>query len=112
MTGSCTCGEGASAATTAGCSISRNASPFRPLGAARARSGSPVESRPGSLSSARVRPPMIRLSGRNLARKRCRPERLIGSVLIELLAHWGYENDPIVVAEVLRPSRGGAPGRS
>jgi hypothetical protein len=44
---------------------------------------------------------MARMWGRNLARKRCRPERLVRSVLIELLAHWGYENDPVVVAEVL-----------
>jgi hypothetical protein len=44
---------------------------------------------------------MIRMWGRDLARKRCRPERLVGSVLIELLAHWGYENDPVVVSEVL-----------
>ena len=49
----------------------------------------------------RPEPSMIRMWGRNLARKRCRPERLVGSVLIELLAHWGYENDPVVVAEVL-----------
>ena len=48
---------------------------------------------------------MAWLWGRNLARKRCRPERLVGSVLIELLAHWGYENDPVVVAEVLAALR-------
>jgi hypothetical protein len=39
--------------------------------------------------------------GRNVARTRCRPERLVESVLAELLEHWGYENDPVVVAEVL-----------
>ena len=35
----------------------------------------------------------------------------MGSVLIELLAHWGYENDPVVVAEVLAALERGAPGR-
>jgi hypothetical protein len=49
----------------------------------------------------RPEPSMARIWGRNLARKRCRPERLVGSVLSELLAHWGYEDDPVVVAEVL-----------
>jgi hypothetical protein len=53
----------------------------------------------------RPEPSMAWLWGRNLARKRCRPERLVGSVLIELLAHWGYENDPVVVAEVLAALR-------
>jgi hypothetical protein len=49
----------------------------------------------------RPEPSMAWIWGRNLARTRCRTERLVGSVLIELLAHWGYENDPVVVAEVL-----------
>lgn len=53
----------------------------------------------------RPEPSMARLWGRNLTRKRCRPECLVGSVLIELLAHWGYENDPVVVAEMLAALR-------
>jgi hypothetical protein len=49
----------------------------------------------------RPEPSMAWVWGGNLARKSCRPERLVGSVLSELLAHWGYEDDPVVVAEVL-----------
>ena len=56
---------------------------------------------PIALAGPRPAPSTTWVYGRNLARKSCRPERLVGSVLIELLAHWGYENDPIVVAEVL-----------
>jgi hypothetical protein len=52
-------------------------------------------------ASPRPEPSMAWVWGRNLARNNCRPERLVESVLIELLAHWGYENDPVVVAEVL-----------
>jgi hypothetical protein len=49
----------------------------------------------------RPEPSTAWICGRNLARQRCRPERLVESVLAELLAHWGYENEPVVVAEVL-----------
>ena len=53
------------------------------------------------VASLRPEPSRAWICGRDLARQRCRPERLVESVLAELLAHWGYENDPVVVAEVL-----------
>ena len=49
----------------------------------------------------RPEPSMAWVWGGNLARRNCRPNRLVESVLIELLAHWGYQNDPVVVAEIL-----------
>ena len=52
-------------------------------------------------SGPRLEPSTISVWGRNLSRRSCRAEVLVGSILTELLAHWGYENDPIVVAEVL-----------
>jgi hypothetical protein len=56
---------------------------------------------PIALASPRPAPSTTWVWGRNLAQKSCRPKRLVESVLIELLALWGYENDPVVVAEVL-----------
>ncbi len=52
-------------------------------------------------ASPRPAPSTTWVWGRDLARKSCRPERLVESVLIELLGLWGYENDLVVVAEVL-----------
>ena len=52
-------------------------------------------------ASLRPEPSTASVCGRNLARKSYRPERLVESILIELLTHWGYENDPVVVVEVL-----------
>ena len=39
--------------------------------------------------------------GRGFSRSNCRPERLVKAVLGDLLPHWGYENDPVVVSEVV-----------
>jgi hypothetical protein len=51
--------------------------------------------------SPRPEPSTTWVCGRDLARKSCRPERLVASILIDLLGLWGYENDPVVVAEVV-----------
>jgi hypothetical protein len=39
--------------------------------------------------------------GRNLTRRNCRPQRLVESVLADLFAVWGYENDKAVVSEIM-----------
>jgi hypothetical protein len=54
-----------------------------------------------ALVGPRPEPSTARVIGRSLTRRNCRPELLVGSVLVELLAHWGYECDPVVVAEVM-----------
>jgi hypothetical protein len=51
-------------------------------------------------ASPRPAPSTTWVNGRNLARWNCRPERLVASVLVELLELWCYEQDPIVIAEV------------
>jgi hypothetical protein len=65
-----------------------------------------------ALSGPRPEPSEPRFWGLGFSRRNCRPERLVGAVLADLLPHWGYENDPVVVAEVitaLRLMRSGLP---
>ena len=41
--------------------------------------------------------------GLRFSRRNCRPEHLVEAVLAHLLPHWGYENEHVVVAEVITP---------
>jgi hypothetical protein len=66
------------------------------------------------LSDPRPEPSEAAFSGLRFSRRNCRPERVVEAVLADLLPHWGYENDPVVVAEVittLRLMRSGPPVR-
>jgi hypothetical protein len=62
---------------------------------------------PGSvpLSGARPEPSEPRFWGLRFSCQNCRPERLVEAVLADLLPHWGYENDSVVVAEEITPLR-------
>jgi hypothetical protein len=57
------------------------------------------------LGGVRPEPSMAFSRGWDLSRLNCRPEHLVESVLGDLLAHWGYENDPVVVAEIVAALR-------
>ncbi len=45
-------------------------------------------------------PSQIHFRGWNLSRLQCKPDKVLGTVLSELLALWGFESDPVVMAEV------------
>ena len=65
-----------------------------------------------ALSGPRPEPSEPRIWGLRFTRRNCRPECLVEAVLADLLPHWGYENDPVVVDEVittLRLMRSGLP---
>lgn len=67
-----------------------------------------------ALSGPRPEPSEPHFWGLRFTRRNCCPERLVEAVLADLLPHWGYENDPVVVAEVittLRLMRSGLPVR-
>ena len=67
-----------------------------------------------ALSGPRPEPSEPHFWGLRFSRRNCRPERMVEAVLADLLPHWGYENDPVVVAEVittLRLMRSGLPVR-
>ena len=57
-----------------------------------------------ALSGPRPEPSEPRFWGLGFTRRNCRPERLVEAVLGDLLPHWGYENDSLVVAEVITTS--------
>ena len=57
------------------------------------------------LSGPRPEPSEAAFSGLRFSRRNCRPERMVEAVLADLLPHWGYENDPVVVAEVITTLR-------
>jgi hypothetical protein len=66
------------------------------------------------LSGPRPEPSEAHFWGLRFSRRNCRPEHLVEAVLSDLLPHWGYENNPVVVAEVittLRLLRSGLPVR-
>jgi hypothetical protein len=66
------------------------------------------------LSGPRPEPSEAAIYGLRFSRRNCRPERVVEAVLADLLPRSGYENDPVVVAEVitaLRLMRSGLPVR-
>jgi hypothetical protein len=57
------------------------------------------------LGGGRPEPSEVFFRGSDLSRHSCRPERLVASVLGDLLAHWGYEVDPLVISDVVATLR-------
>ncbi len=57
------------------------------------------------LGGSRPEPSEVFFRGWHLSRRHCRPERLVKFVLAELIAHWGYENDPEVVSDIMAALR-------